>query len=167
MPVAVLVDGRPGDVLHHQVWKVVVGRPAVQKAGDILVLEACQNLTLLAKPSDDEVGSERILDYFDRDFLAVFAIVSNCQIDGSHPAAPDLAQDSVRPDPQGTLRLASRTLDPGHAPSERGLLDEALRLFGGQQQRLERQRRPVPECQAIREIHLRAVRVEQRLDFTT
>ena len=80
------------------------------------MLEACQDLTLLAKPSDDEVGRERILYDFDRDFLTVLTIVSNGQIDGSHPAAPDLAQDSVRSDPEITFRLGGRTFGPASRP---------------------------------------------------
>ena len=49
MRVAVLVDGRAFDQLHHEVRNAFVGGAAVQQAGDVGMIEAGKNLALVTE----------------------------------------------------------------------------------------------------------------------
>ena len=68
------------------------------------MVEGGQDLPLVAEAAQDELRVHPAADELDGDFAAVLVVGPRRQVHGAHPAAPQLADDFVRPDPP--LRLA-------------------------------------------------------------
>ena len=145
--VAEAVDGQPLDVLHDEVGEPVLGRPAVEQARDVWVVQGGENLALVAEAAEDEVRVHPALDELDGDAAAELAVVALGHVDGAHPAAADLAHDLVGADPAADGRVFHRLrderrrvpLDRGPQPrdGERRLLDEVAGLVVLRDERLD------------------------------
>ena len=96
---AVLHDGLALDVLHGEVRQTVGRRPAVEEAGDVRVLEAGEDLTLVAEAADDGIGVHAAFEDLDGDALLVRVVAADGQIDRPHAATSQLATQTIRPDP--------------------------------------------------------------------
>ena len=113
---AVLVDGQTVDVLHDEVRPPVVGAAAVEQAGDVRVVEARQDLPLLAHPGEDVPGVEAPPHQLQGHVLAEGAVVPVGEVDVGETAAAELAQDAVGAD---ALRQRLRVLVRRALPSGR------------------------------------------------
>jgi hypothetical protein len=97
--IAVLVDRLALDELHDEVGQAVVGRPSVEQARDVGVIESGQDLALAAESLDDVVRVQPAPEDLDRDTLLERVVGPRGQINASHPSATDLAQDAVGANP--------------------------------------------------------------------
>ena len=77
LPGAKLIDGLPLDELHDVVRESVVGRAAVEQPRDVGVIEARQDLPLIAEPAQNEIGVHAALDDLDRHLLLEMIVVAN------------------------------------------------------------------------------------------
>ena len=72
-----------------------------QEAGDVGMIESCQNLALSLEARNEIAGAETALDDFDRNLLFVCAVVANRPIDFAHSAAAEFRDQAeweiVRP----------------------------------------------------------------------
>ena len=59
------------------------------------MLEAGENLTLVAEAADDAVGVHAALEHLDRHALLECIIVADAEIDGAHTAVADLAYQAI------------------------------------------------------------------------
>src|SRR5260370_648275 len=98
-PVAVPVNRLALNVFHDKIRQAVAGCAAVQQTSHIGVVERGQDLALAAKPLNDVVGIKPTADnLYGHEFLKR-VVVPGRQIDCTHSAAADLAQNPVGPDP--------------------------------------------------------------------
>ena len=135
--VAVAIDPHPLHVLHREIRKPLVGEAAVEELRDAGMRQPGQDLPL-GHEARALMTVERTLNHLQRHVALVLPVGPSREVDGSHPAAPDLAHDGIwtnpAPGPIAHARLVhGRRAQPG---------DEALE-------------RPVRT----------SVRVEQRLDL--
>ena len=93
--VAVGVDRFAVHVFHDEIRESVVGRPAVDQARDIRMIELRQNLPLGAETPDDIVRVEPAPNDLDRDLFPILVVRSRGQVNGAQSAAADLADESV------------------------------------------------------------------------
>ena len=91
--VAIVVDRQPLDVLHDEVRQAVLGRVAVEQARDVRVIEAGEDLPLVAEAAQHGLRVHAALDELDGDLLLVLAVGAPREIDRAHPAAADPLQD--------------------------------------------------------------------------
>ena len=99
MRVAILIDRFAVDELHREVGKPAGGDAAVDEASDAGVLEQRENATLLDESPDDP--RRVLLDELQRDALLELAVRPFAEVDATHPAATDLADDAKRPNAIG------------------------------------------------------------------
>ena len=92
-------DRLPLDVLHHQVGLAVLGRSAVEHRGDVRMLEARQDLSLLAEAPIEVLGVAPAPDQLQRDDLAERIVVAHGPVDRAHAAVRDGVEDLVGTDP--------------------------------------------------------------------
>ena len=101
-PVAVGRDGLALDELHREVRPPVeapaLGDAAVEEAGDVGVVEAGEDLALLAEPGEHGLGVHPAPDELERGALAVSAVGALGEEDVPHPTSADAADDLPRPD---------------------------------------------------------------------
>ena len=91
--VAILVDRQPLDVLHDEVRQAVLGRAAVEQPRDVRVIEASEDLALVAEAAQHRLRIHAALDELDRDLFLVLAVGAPREIDRAHSAAADALQD--------------------------------------------------------------------------
>src|SRR6185295_6970741 len=84
------------DVLHDQERVTVRRHPAIEKRGNVAVLEAGQDLTLPAEARQRQLRIEAAADQLDRHPLAVLVVGTDRFIDRAHPALPDEPHHLVR-----------------------------------------------------------------------
>src|SRR5665213_1795019 len=89
------VDGAAFYILHGEEGDAVGGGPAVEQAGNIRVIQICEDLALVAEAAQDFLGVHAALDDFEGDLLDVFLVVAEGEIDGAHAAAAYLADDAI------------------------------------------------------------------------
>ena len=94
------------------------------------MIESRQDLPLLAEPGDDVIGRESGVNELDGDFLSVFAVIANRQVNCGHSAPADLTYEPVWPDLQRATALDAATVDPGHPAGQRWWFQETIRLLG-------------------------------------
>ncbi len=85
-------------VLHGEVRKAVARRAAVEQPRDVRMRQAGEDLPLVAEPRRDGVGVHPSLEDLDRDPLLVGGVGAYREIDRTHPAVADLADQAVWPD---------------------------------------------------------------------
>ncbi len=81
--------GTPFDVLHDEIRQAVLGRVAVQQARDVRVIEAREDLPLVAEAAQHGLRIHAALDELDRDLLLVLPVGAPGEIDRAHAAAAD------------------------------------------------------------------------------
>ncbi len=138
--VAIPVDRQAVDELHHEVRQAVVGRSAVDQAGDVRVIEVGENLAFVPETLLDEGGVEAGSDDLDRDLLVVLVIGPAAEIHGAHSAVADLSHHRVRPDPAaGPLGRALQAVDEGDGvdPRQRRRHDEGAGFIVSGEQRID------------------------------
>src|ERR1700719_1819792 len=115
-------------ILHDEVGEAVIGRPSVDEARDVGMIELRENLPLVAKSAKNVLGVEPAPDEFDRDFLVIFIVGSRREIDCAQNAPADFANNLVSAKLTANERFVGRSREqiPGHIESR--LLDEAARL---------------------------------------
>ena len=95
MRVAVLVDRKSFDVLHHEIRKAILCRPAVEQPRNVRVVEARENLPLVAEVPQDGICVHATLYQLDGNPLLVFIIGAFGQENRAHPPAPDLTDNAI------------------------------------------------------------------------
>ena len=93
--VAILVDGRTFDMLHHQIGRAVLAASAVEELHDVRMVECREGLALVAKSMENLLGIDSGLNHFDRNLLAIVLIVPLAEIDDCHAAVADLAENAI------------------------------------------------------------------------
>ena len=93
---AIVEDVLTLDVLHGEVREAVSRRAAVQQAGDVGMLEAGENLALVAEPLHDGIRVGSTLENLDRDALLKHVVAAHREVDGTHPSTTDLADQPIR-----------------------------------------------------------------------
>ena len=94
--IAVHVYRHALDKLHDEIGRAVVGRPAIDQAGDVGMIEHGQDLALTAKSLKDVIGIQSAADDFDGDELMKRVVRAGGQVYGSHSTAADLSNDIRR-----------------------------------------------------------------------
>src|SRR5690349_20875805 len=103
--VAVTVKRFTFDELHHKVGKTIFGSSTVEQACDVRVIERREDLSFLAKTTEDEIGVHPALDQFYCRSFVELIICAGCFIDRAHAAASDLSLDSIRSQPAANHRI--------------------------------------------------------------
>src|SRR5262249_56681285 len=103
------------DVLHQQIRPAVGGGAAVEQSCDVRVVEAREYLAFVSKPAQDELGVHAALDEFYRDSLFELIVGAFREIDSSHAALSDLADDSVWADVAFAEQLGLFFLGKGYS----------------------------------------------------
>src|SRR5215216_1666476 len=85
-------------VLHNEVGKTIRSRAAIQELRYVRVIEACKNLSLVAKAAKHKIIIHALPDQLDGDLLFELIVIACGEIDCSHAALPDPANDFIRPD---------------------------------------------------------------------
>ena len=141
VPIAVLVDRFPFDVLHDQERQAVLGRAAIENPRDVGMIEPCQDLALALEAPGHFLAVEPALDDLDGDLLFEGLVGTRGQIHPAHPTAAEFAHHAIRADA------------PPLEHSCAALLEHLERLY---------------ECGGPREVELPLlVRGQQRIDFAT
>ena len=120
--VAVLVDGRALDELHHEIRHTVFCRPAVQQLADVRMLQRGQDLSLVLEPPDFGLGVHAAADHLDRNTALERAIRAPGQVDSAHAAVPDAGLDGVGADDPADIRIrivVSRPILASKSPQQR------------------------------------------------
>ena len=97
--VAVPVDRLALDEFHDEVGSAVGGRPGVEDARDVGVVDRPQDLAFELEPGEHVLGVEPEAHDLDRDAFLERVVGAHGGVDRAHAAAPDLAEDAV--DAQG------------------------------------------------------------------
>src|SRR5258708_26065509 len=87
-------------MLHHDVRESVGGAASVQNRRDIRMTQVGKNLPLMKKSAHHVRRVESGLEKFDRDGLKVVLVVPDREINPSHPAAADLANEIIGTNPR-------------------------------------------------------------------
>ena len=82
------MDGHAIHKFHHQIRIAAAGDPTIQKPCNVGMLEAGQNLPLLAKAFAEGRGRQWQVDQLDGYFLLEFTVGSMGEINGAHAATP-------------------------------------------------------------------------------
>ena len=88
--VAPVVDRLSRHILHHQKGPARGIRSAVDKAGDVRMIEAGQDLALMAEAADQFRRLHAILHQLEGRLLLKLVVGANRQVDHAHAAAADL-----------------------------------------------------------------------------
>src|SRR5690606_40548290 len=88
--VAIRVDGFPLDVLHDDERLSVIRYSAIEKSGNVRMVERREDLPFDAKSPQRIWRVATRSQQLDRDLLLVLAIRARCQVNASHSAMPDL-----------------------------------------------------------------------------
>jgi hypothetical protein len=123
--VAVVVQGHPVHVLHGEPGLALRRDPAVEQPGDVGVIQAGEDLPFGEEAAEDLVGVHAALDQLEGDPLLELPVGALGEIDDPHPAAPQLADRAIRPDP--LLHPLVLQLEHGPGDERGGALEEPLR----------------------------------------
>jgi hypothetical protein len=100
LAIAVPIDGLPLDVLHDEVGTSVLSCATIEKAGDVRVIEAREDLSLPAKARNDLVPVHIRSDDLDRDALLVLLVCPCREVHAPHAPAPELLESLIGADPK-------------------------------------------------------------------
>jgi hypothetical protein len=92
-------DRLPVHVLHHEVGLAGLGRPAVEHRRDVGMLEAREDLSLLAEAPLEGAGVDPAADQLQGDGLAERVVVPHGPVDRAHASVRDRVEGLVGPDP--------------------------------------------------------------------
>ena len=95
--VAVLVDGKAFDELHHEVRQALVCGAGVEELRDVRVLQAGEDLSLRAEAPGEHVAVRAAPDRLDRDPVRDMAIRAFRLVDRTHPSLSDPPGQAIRP----------------------------------------------------------------------
>ena len=98
VPVAVDINRLARDVLHHEVGQALFGASAVEQACDIGVVQGGQDLALLLEAAQHFLTAGLRAHNLESDLLAEGVVGAHGQVDGSHTALADFAEDLVGTD---------------------------------------------------------------------
>ena len=121
MGVAVFVDGRARDEIHHEVGAAVGRGAAVQQLGDIRMIQVGQNLAFDIEAAQRELAEHAAADHFDRHHFAIQIVHPHRLVDGAHAAFGDQLHDAVG------SQVAADSQDVGPAASAWARRPRALR----------------------------------------
>lgn len=129
MLVAIVIEGRPVDILHDEVGQPFFGHAPIEKPGNAGVIERREDLAFVAEASEDVLGVHAPPYELDGGEAFEVLIVALGQKDAAHAAAPEWFEDPV------AIHL------PAHEAGQRLLrfLEEAQHVVApgiGRQQRL-------------------------------
>ncbi len=96
--IAIAIDGLALDELHHEIRQSLRGGAAVEQSGDIGMLEARQDLALIAEALHHKGRILTDSDQLDRDLLLIRIIGSDRTVDIAHASRADLLDELVRTD---------------------------------------------------------------------
>jgi hypothetical protein len=109
--IAILVNRLALHQLHHQIRKSGIGRPSVQQARDVRVIEVGQDLSLGSELGKSKCSTQPLTDNFDRDLLFILLVGADAPIHRPHPALAHQIDDFISsnspPNPgvrQGSLK---------------------------------------------------------------
>ena len=63
------------------------------------MIEAGEDLALIAEAADDRVGVHAALEHLERDAFLEGVVAADGKVDGAHPAASQFPDEAVRTDP--------------------------------------------------------------------
>src|SRR5579875_2830083 len=92
---AVPVEGLAFDELHHQIWRAVFRRTAVEQTGDVGMLQGGQDLALSAEALQSRRALKCVVDNFDGCALLKIGAVADGFEDRAHAAGADAAEYAV------------------------------------------------------------------------
>src|SRR6266480_5196050 len=95
MIIAVAVQRLAFDKLHHEIGQAVIRGTAIQKQGNVWMVQSSEYLALFAKAPQNKIGIHAPLDQLDRDSLVEFMIDAQRFIDSPHAAASNFALDAI------------------------------------------------------------------------
>src|SRR5436190_22261767 len=72
--IAIFVDRKALDVFHDEIRLAIFGRPAIEQARDVKVIETSENLPLLAEMTEHRVSIHPTFDQLDRNLLLVLLV---------------------------------------------------------------------------------------------
>jgi hypothetical protein len=96
--IAIRVNGLPLDVLHGEVGLAFISKPAIEQAGDVGMLEPCQDLPFRTKPLQDRLGIHTALNELEGHLLLELAVGPMRQKNAPHAPMPEFTLNLVRPD---------------------------------------------------------------------
>ncbi len=96
--VAVSVDRRAINVLHHQVRPSVGGGASVEQARDVGMVKIRQHLAFVSKAGEDLVGVHAAFDQLDRNLLVVLLVGAFGEPDRAHPPGAQQPLEAVGTD---------------------------------------------------------------------
>src|SRR6185312_15179756 len=104
MSITVPGDSFALDEFHHQIWRTIFIRAAIEQARNVRVFEIRENLPLVTKKLCAPPRKSAV-DQLDRDSLFVGVVGANRAIHASHSAASDFCFQPIRADSASDCRL--------------------------------------------------------------
>src|SRR5262245_179268 len=98
------------DVLHHQVRKAILSCAAIEKAGDILMVEIREYLTFISKAAQDYHRIHSALNQLDCDLPVILIIIADGQINRAHASASDFVGYAIGSNASANQRFFSSGL---------------------------------------------------------
>jgi hypothetical protein len=92
---AIFVDRQAFDVLHDKIWLSIGSRTAIEQTRDIGMLETREDLPFLSEPIDNQIGFHALTDELDRHLFSKFRVGTHRQVNRSHTAGTELADEFV------------------------------------------------------------------------
>src|SRR6266516_3195853 len=119
-------------VLHREPGQSIRSDPAVEQPGDVGMIQRGEDLPLLQEPLDSAVvpGAPG-RQHLEGDALLVLVVGALGKIDGTHAAAPELAEDAVRTEPRpciGEVGEGGRVVEEGCGQRRRRDVEHGSRL---------------------------------------
>ena len=104
------------DELHREPRQAVGRRSAVVETRDVRVLERREDPSLRVEAFEQEPRTALAADDLHGGAPLEAVAAMDAEVDGAHPAPPELAEDLVRPDPRGKRRGRGRRIRRIRAP---------------------------------------------------
>lgn len=156
MVIAVVVDARAGNELHHEIGHPVLGGPAVKQTGDVWMREVRQHLPLVPEARESVDADQIRANEFHGNLLFELPIRTFCPVDMAHAAARNEFEKPIGADTAADHRIAPR-LPSNRVQSEAaGPREKVPRLSTDAQERADlRRNRFILLCEPPKQLLLR------------
>ena len=94
--IAVFIDRRSGDEVHHEIGPSVRGGAAIQEFGDIRVIEVRQDLAFGIEALERVIAEDAAADHLDGHHFAIQVVDAHGLVDRAHAALGDELHDAIR-----------------------------------------------------------------------
>src|SRR5262245_21860574 len=106
--VTVRIERQAIDIFHNEIRKSIGRGTAADEKCDVGMAQFCEDLTLITKALEDQVGVHPALYELKRDRLVKLSVNSRRAIDSPHPSAPDLLLEPVYTDAASDQRVRTK-----------------------------------------------------------